>query len=241
MTLMHWLNLTVHVMVGIVAIGLGFHVIQTPHEKHEHRSRGRKYVALTLVVCLTAAIGIAVFRFMPLFAVLTVLVSYQVLSGCHVIYTGSAGPNAIDALLLLGGAALGATLAMHLLSAEVMVQAPASVVISTLGAIAVLLIYDALRWLFPKRWHAALWRYEHIYKIVGSLFAMISAAVGNTIRVGQPWSQLMPSGVGLAVIVWYSIRNYRAQRSATTFTPVLGAVGELHMAAIGGKATADGL
>jgi hypothetical protein len=58
-------------------------------------------VALTLVVCLTAVIGNIVFRFMPLFAVLTVLVSYQLLSGWHVIYTRAAGPNAIDASLLI--------------------------------------------------------------------------------------------------------------------------------------------
>jgi len=53
-----------------------------------------------------------------------------------------------------------------------------------------------VRWLFPKRRHARLWRYEHIYKILGCLFGMLSAAVGNTVRVGQPWSRLAPTAIG---------------------------------------------
>jgi uncharacterized membrane protein YuzA (DUF378 family) len=83
---------------------------------------------------------------------------------------------------------------------------------STLAALALLLAYDAARWLFPLRWHATLWRYEHIYKILGCLFGMLSAAVGNTVRVGQPWSQLAPSVIGLVAIVCCMLRTQRCNR-----------------------------
>jgi hypothetical protein len=87
-------------------------------------------------------------------------------------------------------------------------QAP--VVRSTLAALAMLMAYDAARWLFPRRWHAALWRYEHIYKLLASLFGMLSAAAGNLLPAAQPWSQLLPSVLGLIAIVCCMVRTYRA-------------------------------
>jgi hypothetical protein len=208
----HLLNILVHILAGSAAIVLGLILLGKPKDAVHHRRRGRVFVLLSFVVCLTAVIGNVVFRFLPLFAVLTVLVSYQLLSGWHVIYTRVAGPDKLDAGLLLGATAFTAMLVRRLLLDTAVVGASASVMISTLAAIVMLLAYDAARWLFPRRWHAVLWRYEHIYKILGCLFGMLSAAVGNTVRVGQPWSQLAPSVIGLLAVLWCWLRTYRAQR-----------------------------
>jgi uncharacterized membrane protein len=210
----HLLNILVHILAGSAAIVLGLVLLGKPKDAIHHRRRGRVFVLLTLVVCLTAAVGNAVFRFMPLFAVLTVLVSYQLLSGWHVIYTRAAGPNRLDAVLWLAAAAIAAMLVRRLFADGAMVGASASVLYSTLAAVICLLAYDAARWLFPRRWHAALWRYEHIYKILGCLFGMLSAAVGNTVRVGQPWPQLAPSVIGLVTVVWCMLRMHRKTRLA---------------------------
>jgi uncharacterized membrane protein len=214
MSLPHLLNLFVHILAGGLAIVLGLYLLATPKDDARHRRRGRVFVALTLVVCSTAAIGNAVFRFMPLFAVLTVLVSYQLLSGWHLIATRDGGPDALDAALLIGAAAIAAVLARQLFAAGALTDAAAPVLYSTLAAVGALLAYDAARWLFPRRWHATLWRYEHIYKMLGALFAMLSAAVGNTVRGGQPWPQLLPSALGLAVIAWCMLRQRRRTRRA---------------------------
>lgn len=208
----HLLNILVHIGAGIAAMALGFYVLWRPKEGVLHRRRGRVFVLLTGVVCLTAVIGNAVFRFMPLFAVLTLLVTYQLLSGWHVIYTRAKGPDVLDAGLLLGAVLLSAMLVRRLFHDDALAGASASVVWSTLAAVALLLAYDAARWLFPQRWHAVLWRYEHIYKILGCLFGMLSAAVGNTVRVGQPWSQLAPTVLGMLVVVWSWVRTHRATR-----------------------------
>jgi uncharacterized membrane protein len=157
----HLLNLFIHVGAGIAAMALGFYLLWTPKGTRRHRTRGRAYAALTLVVCAAAAAGLVLFR------------------------------------LFAEGAMAGAA---------------ASVMVSTLAALALLLAYDAARWLFPRRWHAALWRYEHVYKILGCLFGMLSAAVGNTVRAGQPWSQLAPSVLGIAAVLCCWVRTYRAQR-----------------------------
>ncbi len=47
-----------------------------------HRRLGWGFAAMALLVSLTATIGLIAFRFLPVFAVLTVLTTYQLLSGC---------------------------------------------------------------------------------------------------------------------------------------------------------------
>lgn len=207
----HLLNILAHVGTGLAAMALGFYLLWKPKGTRQHRRVGRMFVYLAVVVCGSAAAGIALFRFLPVFAVLTLLVSYQLLSGWHVVHTRDAGPNAVDAALWMGAAALAAWLMAHLAGRE----ASSPVLVSTLAALGTLLTYDAARWLFPKPWHGTLWRYEHIYKLVASLFDMLSAAAGNTVRAGQPWSQLAPSVLGVIVIAWFWARTWRAQRRAT--------------------------
>jgi uncharacterized membrane protein len=212
MSPMHLINLFSHIGAGIAAISLGFLLLASTKATSSHRERGRAFVALTLVVCVTGVVGNVFFRFIPLFAVLTVLVAYQLLSGWHVIYTKAAGPNRIDAFLAVCAASWAMFLIPLLLSGNGTRNAAPTVTYSSLGALVFLLAYDTARWCFPRRWHASLWRYEHIFKVVASLFAMLSAATGNLVRFGQPWSQLAPSVLGIVTIVWFIWRDLRAHR-----------------------------
>ncbi len=205
---MHTLNILVHIGTGAIAILLGLWLQMNMKGTGVHRKLGRIFVAFTAVVCITATIGNAVFRFMPLFAVLTVLVFYQLLSGWHVIYTKAAGPNRVDVLLCVVAAVWTLGLVPLVLDARALESAPV-VIYSTLAALFVLIAYDAARWIFPKHWHGVLWRYEHIYKIVASLYAMLSAAAGNLLPQAQPWSQLVPSALGIATIGWFFWRESR--------------------------------
>ncbi len=208
----HFLNIGLHVGAGAIAMCIGFWLLASAKGTLAHRRGGRMFVWCTLLVCASAAIGNIFFRFLPLFAVLTVLVLYQLLSGWHVIYTKAAGPNRVDALLCLGAAIwAGALMAPMLARGDS--ESSLTVVYSSLGTLLALIVYDMLRWLFPERWYATLWRYEHIYKLLASLFAMLSAAAGNILPNAHPWSQLVPSAVGIACIFWFFRREYR--RSAT--------------------------
>lgn len=226
MTLAHLTNLALHIGAGVIAMAIGFWLLAARKGTAAHRKTGRIFVALTLLVCACAAIGNVFFRFLPLFAVLTVLVLYQLLSGWHVIYTRADGPNRVDALLCasatLGGAAL-----MPLVLAKGAGESGLSVIYSSLGTLLFLLAYDALRWLFPRRWHATLWRYEHIYKLLASLFAMVSAAAGNLFPHAQPWSQLAPSALGIACIAWFFWREFNRSRlrAAPSLEPVANPAG----------------
>lgn len=203
----HWINLGLHIGAGTVAMAIGVWLLARSKGTAAHRKTGRMFAALTLLVCASAAIGNLFFRFMPLFAVLTVVVLYQLLSGWHVIYTKAAGPNRIDALLCASAAIAGAALT-PLVLAKGASESGLAVIYSSLGALLLLLAYDALRWLFPRHWHATLWRYEHIYKLLASLFAMACAAAANLLPHAQPWSQLVPSAFGIGCIAWFFWREY---------------------------------
>ncbi len=211
MNLAHAVNIGIHITAGVIAMAIGFSLMATAKGSGMHRKRGRIFVGLTLLVCASAAVGNLLFRFMPLFAVLTVLVTYQLLSGWHVVYTQARGPNALDAMLCAGAALCGVALIPLVLSRGAG-DGGMSVVYSSLATLFCLIVYDLMRWRFPRRWHATLWRYEHIYKLLASLFAMLSAAAGNLLPYGQPWSQLLPSVLGLACIAWFFWREYNAAR-----------------------------
>ncbi|MCC2971259.1 hypothetical protein [Massilia sp. IC2-476] len=208
----HLVNLAAHVGAGIAAIAIGMALLARAKGTPRHRRWGRVFVAFTLVVCATAVAGNLLFRFIPLFAVLTLLVTYQLLSGWHVLYTRAAGPNRVD--VLLWGCALAWALGLlpMLLARSAMPGATSGVVYASLGTLALLLGYDLARWCFPRHWHARLWRIEHIYKMVASLFGMLSSAAGNLFRDGQPWSQLLPSVLGMFVIALLIRRETRPGR-----------------------------
>lgn len=209
---LHYLNIVIHVATGTLGILIGLFMLVTPKGTRLHRSIGRVFVGFAGVVCLSAIVGSVFFRFIPLFAVLSLLVPYVLLSGWHVIYTKTAGPNRIDAALLVIGIAGAAGLVPILAQAGNAPGSSAPVVYSTLGALGIVLVYDTLRWIFPKHWYATLWRYEHIYKILSALFGMMSAAIGNIFQT--TWAQLLPSAVGTAIMIWFLWRESRERRPA---------------------------
>lgn len=205
----HLANLIVHVGAGSVALGIGFAVLAKAKGTAEHRRLGRLFAGFTLVVSLSAIMGTLFFRFVPIFAVLSLLVPYQLVSGWRSIYTRSRGPQWVDGGLTLLALAIGAWLVPTVLAHPS--QSPI-VERSSLAALGALLLYDGARWLFPQRWHRNLWRYEHSYKLIASVFGMLSALVGNVIRAGQPWSQIAPSAAGVVVIAYFFSRIHRDSR-----------------------------
>lgn len=206
---MHLVNIVFHVACGVAAIALGFVILATDKGTEQHRRLGRRFGWLTLAVCASAVVGNLLFRFVPLFAILTVLVLYQFLGAWRAVITKSAGPDLVDAALTAGAAVAAFILAPVVTGAH---EGAPAVIHSTLATLAVVIGYDIVRWLFPAHWHGALWRYEHVYKSVASLFAMLSAASGNLIRFGHPWSQLLPSVIGVATIIWMLWRIWRRQQ-----------------------------
>lgn len=208
MSPLHFANIAVHVAAGAVGLGIGFTMLAKAKGTAAHRRLGRLFCYATLVVCGSATIGSIFFRFIPVFAVLTVLVLYQLVSGWRSVYTQDRGPAGIDAVWTLLAILCSIALVPAVLGAGSDI-----VVRSSLGALATILAYDTIRWTFPRRWYRTLWRYEHGYKLIASIFAMLSAFVGNVVRVGQPWSQIAPSALGVMVILYFFHRIYREDKA----------------------------
>ena len=203
----HLTNIAVHVGAGAMGLLLGAILLALAKGTRLHRMLGRVFVGLAGLVCVSALVGTVFFRFIPLFAVLTLLVSYLVLGGWRVIYTQGRGPTAWDAALT-ACALLGTVLLVPvLLQADLGNGSSAPVIFSTLAAVVVVMAYDVAKWFFPRHWHARLWRYEHIYKVLSALSGMASAAVGNIFHTTV--AQLLPSVLGTAVIAWFFWREAR--------------------------------
>jgi uncharacterized membrane protein len=208
MELSQAINVALHIGAGSAALALGLLILAKHKGTPAHRRLGRAFCHLTGVACLTAVVGLVFFRLMPLFAVLTVLVAVQFISGWRAIYTQDRGPTAWDSGVTVMAAVFAAAMVPTLFADSV---ASRSVVLSTLGGLAAVLAYDLAKWFFPRHWHARLWRYEHAYKMLAALFGLLSALVGNVIRVGQPWSQLAPSAIGALVAMYFFLRVYRTK------------------------------
>lgn len=209
----HLANLAIHVTAGSIALAIGFYMLANAKGTAKHRRWGRIFCYFTLAVCCSAIVGTIFFRFVPVFAVLSVLVPYQLVSGWRSSHTKDQGPSAIDGLWTLLAIACSAALAPLVLAHPA--EAPI-VVYSSFGALACILAYDVIRWLFPCRWYRTLWKYEHSYKLIASIFAMLSALVGNVIRVGQPWSQIAPSAAGIFVIAYFFFQLSRKKNRSTS-------------------------
>ncbi|MEP7186932.1 MAG: hypothetical protein ABI767_13960 [Rhodanobacter sp.] len=209
MSAAHLINLGIHVATGTVALAIGFTMLAKTKGTAWHRRMGRVFCYVTLVVSGSAIVGAIFFRFVPIFAVLSILVPYQLIGGWRSVYTKDRGPALIDAAWTL--VALGLSLVLIPILLAHPTKAPI-VVYSSLGALAAMLTYDTIRWLFPRRWYRLLWKYEHGYKVIASIFAMLSALVGNLVRMGQPWSQIAPSALGVVVILYFFVKIYRQKR-----------------------------
>jgi uncharacterized membrane protein len=190
----------VHIGAGAVALAIGFYILARRKGTQHHRLWGRRFVYFAAAVCVSAAAGTLFFRFIPVFAILTVLVPYQLIGGWRSAMTRDAGPAVLDALWTAIALVLSSVLVPVLLEKP---DGRGVVAKSTLAALCIVLLYDMAKWLFPRRWFRQLWKYEHSYKLVSAQFGMLSALVGNVVRFGQPWSQLLPSVAGVLTIGYY--------------------------------------
>lgn len=199
----HFINIAIHVLTGTVGILLGLIVLVRAKGSESHKRLGCWFGYMCLVVCLSAAVGLIFFRFLPMFAILNLLVFYQLISGWRSAHTRHMGPSEIDLFFTLAASIIF----FLLLPVVLKTNSGAPVILySTISALILMLVYDVVRWFFPRRFFAVVWKYEHAYKLISCLFGMISALVGNVVRWGQPWSQIVPSVVGVVVIIYFFYR-----------------------------------
>ncbi|GAA4384686.1 hypothetical protein [Hymenobacter koreensis] len=213
MELLHHLNIGLHILFGSVGLLLGLVPMFSRHGGARHIRFGRWFLRVLTVVLATAVLGLAVFNFRPFLAIVVMLTVYQAWSGYRVMRTRTTGPThadaAFSAVFLLGS--IGFLLTLHLID---LVWSPV-VIYSSLGFLIALTIYDLARFAFVPLWRRKLWLYDHIWKMISSYFALVSAFTGTVLAQYQPYSQFLPSMVGTALgvsfILYYALRRAPAR------------------------------
>ncbi|ALW85719.1 hypothetical protein AUC43_11845 [Hymenobacter sedentarius] len=207
MATLHQLNILVHIAFGTLALLVGLAPMLTAKGGPAHLRTGRWFLGLATVVLVTAVLGLAVFNFRPFLTVIVMLSVYQAYSGYRVLRTHATGPTLSDgvfsAVFLLGAGAF-----LVLLPRIALVWSPV-VMYSTLGTLLAMTVYDLSRFGWLSRWRRGAWLYEHIWKMMSTYSALLSAFTGTVLGAYKPYSQFLPSVLGSAVAMGFMLYTYR--------------------------------
>lgn len=209
---MHTLNLILHVIAGIIAMLTGFAAIITVKGGKKHIRSGRYFLKMMVIVIATALIGVFVFERNTFLLVITLLSGYTAYSGLRVLKLHGQKPAWIDYIIPVLVLAAGIYYLYYIRSIG-LYWAPV-IVYSTLGALALVTIYDLSRVFIPVAILQKTMIYEHIYKVTSSLTGITSAFIGTVLPQFQPYSQILPSACGLAYIIITFICRLRRESTA---------------------------
>jgi len=217
MSTLHHLNIAVHVVFGTLALLVGLGPMLTAKGSAAHGRWGRWFLGLATVVLVSAVLGLAVFNFRPFLTVVVLLSVYQAYSGHRALRTRATGPTLQDGLFS-AGFLLGAGAFLLLLPRIALVWSPV-VMYSTLGTLLALTVYDLSRFGWRDRWRQGAWLYEHIWKMMSTYAALLSAFTGTVLDAYKPYSQFLPSVLGSAGALGFMVYTYRLRRSRPRNAP----------------------
>ncbi|MFT5916230.1 MAG: putative membrane protein [Flammeovirgaceae bacterium] len=79
------------------------------------------------------------------------------------------------------------------------------IVYSTVGALLIVVTYDFMHYLIPKKRYKNMYIYEHIFKMIGVFTALLSAFSGTVLDNYQPYSQFLPSVFGTLLQIGFIV------------------------------------
>lgn len=199
MNVTHTISITIHVLAGILALITGFAAVFTIKGGKRHVQFGRFFLKSMSVVIATALIGVFVFERNTFLLVITLLSGYNAYSGWRVLKLNGQKPTLQDYMIPLLVFSSGIYYLYYIQSSG-LYWSPV-VVYSTLGALALITLYDLSRIFIPSSFLQKTRIYEHIYKMSSALSGITSAFVGTVLPHFQPYSQILPSAAGLLFIM----------------------------------------
>lgn len=199
MEILHSVNILIHVLAGILSLFLGFCAIAVIKGGKKHILFGRYFSFLVSIVILTGLIGVFIYQRNTFLLIITLLSGYNCFSGVRVIRLRGKAPESLD--YLIPALVLASALYyLYYISTIGMYWAP-SVTYSTIIALFLVTGYDLSKIFMPKAFLIKSYIYEHIYKMVSALVALASAFAGTVFPNYTPYSQLLPSVIGLTYII----------------------------------------
>ncbi len=217
--------LFLHIAAGLVLVGVGLVPLLSRKGGPTHRAWGKVFVAL-MSVLLIAAWVMTILNFRPYFAALSVMATVSLTSGVRVLRRKRPDldprqtARLFDWLVLLGAVGIGGYVFWLLQTGEIVGQR--TIAYTLVGSAALYAVWDGWRFLAPTAFpfFPDLWFYEHLFKMMGTYAAALSAFAGNFLPfLPSPWRELWPTllfeTLTVAAIAYYAIaRRRRARETA---------------------------
>ncbi len=199
--MLHNINIFIHVLFGLTAIGIGIMPYISKKGGQQHRRFGCLFLILMAVVIITALNGVLLFRDRPFLTVVTFQSFYMSYSGFRVLKTKENGFEWVDFLVMLLVGMVGIGFMIKMKSANIVWNA--GIVYYLLGYLFLVIAFDMLRFLKPNLIKSKrFWIYDHTYKMTSAFTALFSAGVGTVLSGWEPYSQIVPAMLGTSWLVF---------------------------------------
>ncbi|WP_420469788.1 hypothetical protein [Brevundimonas sp. FT23042] len=217
------LLLALHIVTGFGAVLTGGVPILTRKGSRAHRLSGRVF-AVCMAVLLAAAWAMTILKMNSYLLALSASATLTLFSGLRVL--GRKRPDlrradraqALDWLVTLGIAGVGLFVLWQVLTGRNV--GPAAISMALVYGTLSMGLWDVWRFLRPTDWPFSpeLWRYEHLWKMVGAWSAVLSAFSGNYLQfLPAPWSALWPTLVFQTLtLIWIAVLIVQKRRRVGT-------------------------
>lgn len=193
------LLLAVHIVTGLGAVLIGIAPVLSRKGGRIHRLTGRIFAVL-MAILLAAAWAMTALKMNAYLLALSASATLTLFSGLRVL--GRKRPDlrrsdraqALDWGVTLAIAGVGLLVLWQVLTSRNV--GPAAISMALVYGALGMSSWDVWRFLRPTDWPFSpeLWRYEHLWKMLGAWSAVLSAFSGNFLRfVPAPWSALWPT------------------------------------------------
>jgi hypothetical protein len=214
---LHAANITIHVTAASFALLVGLASLFSVKGGATHRRAGKYLLPAAVIAATTAIIGIIVDPSRPALTAITISATYQLVSGMRALWLRGARDRPLgllDAMITIFG--LSAALWLLLTMGPGTPSFTPAIGYSAVGYVTLLSCYDLSRFAWQALWKRKVWPIDHGLKMVGFYFALVSAAAGNLLRDFQPWSQVIPSAVGVIALIIFAVFFFRITSATAT-------------------------
>lgn len=214
--------LALHIATGVGAVLIGMAPVLTRKGSRAHRLTGRVFAAL-MAVLLACAWVMTALKMNTYLLALSASASLTLFSGLRVL--GRKRPDLrrtdratiLDWIVTLAIAGVGLLILRLVLTGQS--SGPPAVSIALVYGALSMSLWDLWRFLRPTDWPFSpeLWRYEHLWKMLGAYSAVLSAFSGNFLRfLPPPWSALWPTLLFQTLtVIWIAVLVMRKRRPRT--------------------------
>ncbi len=199
METLHQINIVTHVFAGTIALLAGLAAVFVRKTSKKHKQYGKAFMWMILIVIITGLIGVFVYQRNNFLLVITLLSGYTCYSGIRSVRFRGQRPAPIDYFIALVVIA-AACYYLYYIKSLGLYWSPV-IIYSTVGALFLVTAYDLSKLVLGRYTLKKMVMYEHTYKMISALSAIASAFTGTIFPDLKPYSQFLPSLIGLTCII----------------------------------------